>query len=248
MESHSGREAGAAGVLTMSKATLISRKRAIDETGARINLASVSNKLLFPAANWEPRPVLIETKGDAGQEAAAGSGGGSPKLPAGQGGRLQANAEKMAREQEELGGISLATKFIFATPAAGWFGCRYMKDTYMKKFYTDDWPRTPLGAIAFILVLGVIVDAFTDPWFAQYTDNFLSRFGRRKPFLLFSCLYLPIVMVFSFLPPGPVWDFSGDADYSSENVRNNYQMGIIIWYGIFHIGFKLADTLICKNG
>lgn len=69
-----------------------------------------------------------------------------------------------------------------------------------------------------------MVDAFTDPMFATLTDSCTSRYGRRKPFLWIAAVMCPLVMFMAYNPPeGPV--------------------AAGVWFGIFHILWKLCDTV-----
>jgi len=141
------------------------------------------------------------------------------------------------RHAENEGLLTLKSKMTIAVPYSGYYGANYLKVAYMKKFYTDDYPRANLGIMAVFLVIGVLVDAFTDPWFSNLTDNWVSKHGRRRPFIVMSAIYAPIVMLFAFLAP-PIFSTSDDK-YDKENVSGQWNA---VYFGIFHIGWKLADT------
>lgn len=121
------------------------------------------------------------------------------------------------------GRLPWRTIFLYSGPIFGWAALKYHKDLYMKKFYTDDYPAASLSLIALAQVISVLIDAFTDPGMAKLTDNWTGRWGRRKPFLCFSMFFVPTVFGLSWIVPGR-------------------EMAASIWYTIFHIGFKLADT------
>ena len=53
------------------------------------------------------------------------------------------------------GKLSLNTMLLWLVPNSGWACIRWMKSSYMKKFYVDDWPRADLGIISLFLVLAV---------------------------------------------------------------------------------------------
>lgn len=133
---------------------------------------------------------------------------------------------RLVTKEGHRGRIPFYRKAIWAFPAFGWFALKYFKTGYMHKFYLDDYPKASLGIIAFTGVLSVLIDAFTDPKMAGWTDNLRSRFGRRRPFVFASVFFVPFAMVLAWLPvlvpPG---------------------LGASLWYGVFHIMFKLADTL-----
>jgi Na+/melibiose symporter-like transporter len=60
-----------------------------------------------------------------------------------------------------------------------------------------------LGTTAFSLILlaGRITDGVSDPFFAFWTDNSWTRWGRRMPFLVLATLPLAAVCFFLWLPP-----------------------------------------------
>merc|ERR1712194_388555 len=88
--------------------------------------------------------------------------------------------------QGHRGTLPLRRKLLWAAPQFGWFALKYMKVGWMKKFYTDDYPRASLGIMAFSSVLSVLIDAFTDPKMAVWTDTLRSKYGRRRPFVFVS--------------------------------------------------------------
>lgn len=107
----------------------------------------------------------------------------------------------------------------------------------MKKFYTDDYPRASLGVMSFSLVLAVLIDAFSDPWFAGITDSHKSRFGRRKPFIKVCIVLVPLIFSLGFLPPEGLLDAVGATG------SNNRAVAAGIYFGVFHLLTKLMDTL-----
>jgi len=114
---------------------------------------------------------------------------------------------------------------LWAFPFFSWTAMKYHKIAFMKQFYTEDYPQASLGAIALAVVLSVLIDAFTDPKMAVWTDTLKSKWGRRRPFVFVSAFLVPLVFFLAWtplLPPG---------------------IGASIWFGILHLAFKLMDTL-----
>ena len=126
---------------------------------------------------------------------------------------------------DESGKLSTGYKALFASPMVGWFAMRYFKQSFMKIYYTDDYPAANLGWIAFFGVLGVLMDAFTDPLMAAITDSTTSKYGRRRPYMLGSSFYALVVLVLGFSCP-----------------RSLSGVSASVWYGCFHVAWKLADT------
>lgn len=61
-----------------------------------------------------------------------------------------------------------------------------------------------LGVLTLIGLIGFggrIVDACTDPWIANWSDNSGSKMGRRRPFMLASALPFALLSAAAFFPP-----------------------------------------------
>ena len=125
---------------------------------------------------------------------------------------------------DESGKLSTGYKALFASPMVGWFAMRYFKQSFMKIYYTDDYPAANLGWIAFFGVLGVLMDAFTDPLMAAITDSTTSKYGRRRPYMLGSSFYALVVLVLGFSCPRSLGQLC---------------VGLV---RCFHVAWKLADT------
>lgn len=138
---------------------------------------------------------------------------------------LPCGPEGEATEKANLWRLPKRSRLLWAWPAFGWYALKYMKIGYMKKFYTDDYPKASLGIIAFSGVLSVLIDAFTDPRMAIWTDTYPSQWGRRRPFIFAASFLVPVVFVLAWVPMVP----SGTA--------------ASIWFGVFHVLYKLMDTL-----
>ncbi len=63
-----------------------------------------------------------------------------------------------------------------------------------------------LGTITVFGLISLLVrffDAALDPWVARMSDNFSSRFGKRKPFMLFGAPLFAFSTLAFFMPPSP---------------------------------------------
>lgn len=66
--------------------------------------------------------------------------------------------------------------------------------------YVDHFKLAPaLAGVA--LFVPRFVDAITDPWIGNYSDNFVSRFGRRRPFIFIGTVLCSIIMPLLWTPP-----------------------------------------------
>jgi len=59
----------------------------------------------------------------------------------------------------------------------------------------------PIIWTGIILTAGRVFDAITDPLIGNYSDNFKSRWGRRKPFIIFGTPVMIIAFIFLWTPP-----------------------------------------------
>eukprot|EP00927_Polykrikos_kofoidii_P037934 TRINITY_DN32143_c0_g1_i1.p1 TRINITY_DN32143_c0_g1~~TRINITY_DN32143_c0_g1_i1.p1 ORF type:complete len:946 (+),score=118.02 TRINITY_DN32143_c0_g1_i1:261-2840(+) len=130
------------------------------------------------------------------------------------------------RKDGHRGRIPTRTKFLYSFPAFAWQAMNWQKSAHQKKFYIDDQPQANLGICTLFLVLAVLIDAFTDPKMAVLTDNCSSRFGRRRPFIALSAFFCPLMFLLSWTP---------------MVVKPGFQSAL--WFGVLHVGTKLADTL-----
>ena len=94
-------------------------------------------------------------------------------------------------------------------------------DTTLPKFFLN-----AALVMAIIRGIGTIVDAVTDPWVANLTDNCKSKLGRRIPFMRYSAIPYGLFCLLVFFPP-----------VQGTSVVN------AIWVGVMLILFYLFSTL-----
>lgn len=87
------------------------------------------------------------------------------------------------------------------------WGCGGLADNFMFNIlmmlglliYVDHFRLDPkLAGMA--LFVPRFIDAITDPWIGNYSDNFKSRWGRRKPFIFVGVLISAILLPFLWTP------------------------------------------------
>jgi GPH family glycoside/pentoside/hexuronide:cation symporter len=95
---------------------------------------------------------------------------------------------------------SFRTRLAYALPAFALAIIGIPVYVYIPKFYTD-----VVGidiAVAGALLFGVrLFDAVTDPLMGTLSDRTRSRFGRRRPFIMFGSLLIAVALIFLFNPP-----------------------------------------------
>ncbi|MBQ8278572.1 MAG: MFS transporter [Roseburia sp.] len=106
--------------------------------------------------------------------------------------------------------------------------------TYLLTFFIPTNANTTLpqffaGAalvMAIIRGIGTVVDAITDPWVANLTDNCKSKLGRRIPFMRWSAIPYGLCCLMIFFPP-----------VQGSSVVN------AIWVGVMLVLYYLFSTL-----
>ena len=106
--------------------------------------------------------------------------------------------------------------------------------TYLLTFFLPTKADTTLPqfflsaalVMAIIRGIGTVVDAVTDPWVANLTDNFKHKLGRRIPFMRLSAIPYGLCCLMIFFPP----------------VRGTSYVNAV-WVGVLLILYYLFSTL-----
>ena len=106
--------------------------------------------------------------------------------------------------------------------------------TYLLTFFIPTNANTTLPqffvnatlVMAIILGIGTIVDAVTDPWVANLTDNCKSKLGRRIPFMRWAAIPYALCCLLIFFPP-----VKGTSGLNA------------VWVGVMLILYYLFSTL-----
>ena len=106
--------------------------------------------------------------------------------------------------------------------------------TYLLTFFiptnaNTTLPRFFLNAaliMAIIRGIGTIVDAITDPWVANLTDNCKHKLGRRIPFMRWSAIPYGMCCLMIFFPP-----------------VNGTSFVNAVWVGVFLVLYYTAYTI-----
>ena len=106
--------------------------------------------------------------------------------------------------------------------------------TYLLTFFIPTNANTTLPQfflnaaliMAAIRGVGTIVDAITDPWVANLTDNCKHKLGRRIPFMRWSAIPYGLCCLMIFFPP-----------------VNGTSMVNAVWVGVLLILYYLFSTL-----
>ncbi len=129
------------------------------------------------------------------------------------------------------GRMPLAARLLFASGSLGGSALGRTRDLWLIFFYLGDADgdlerRGAALAIAAVLVIGRLIEAFDDPLIGYWSDRTRSRWGRRIPFVLAATPFMAILFVFLWMPPNP-----------GETMGNVIYLFAIFWF------FNLFSTL-----
>lgn len=107
--------------------------------------------------------------------------------------------------------------------------------TYLLTFFIPTNSNTTLPQfflnaaliMALIRGMGTVVDAITDPWVANLSDNCKSKLGRRIPFMRYAAIPYGLFCLLVFFPP-----------VQGASLVN------AVWVGLMLILYYLASTFI----
>jgi len=105
--------------------------------------------------------------------------------------------------------LSLFQKITFATGECGNSILNISFVLWSMYFYAPPedeksmFPLVPVALAGIAMSAGRVVDAVTDPLVAYWSDRCNSRWGRRKPFVIFAAPALFLVFFFLWMPPTP---------------------------------------------
>src|ERR1051325_1195296 len=71
---------------------------------------------------------------------------------------------------------------------------------YQTRFYTDT-AGISSGAVSYMLFLLRIVDAFVDPFVGGFSDRTRSRWGKFRPWILFTALPFGLIFWLAYFTP-----------------------------------------------
>lgn len=121
--------------------------------------------------------------------------------------------------------IPTSVKILYSLPSFGKMSCLVILNIHALLYYES------IGAgllyLSFFVALARACEIILKPLIGHLSDETKSPLGRRKPFMLFGCLFYSIFLVLLFTPP-------------SMRTGNIY---ISIWFGTFYVLFFIADTI-----
>ncbi|MEN8250265.1 MAG: MFS transporter [Bacteroidota bacterium] len=96
--------------------------------------------------------------------------------------------------------LSKWTLTAYAAPVVA-TSIMHMPSVYIIPAFYAKYTEVSLAAIATVLLFGRIFDAISDPLIGFLSDRTRSRFGKRKPWMMFGTPIAMVAIIFVFMPP-----------------------------------------------
>lgn len=107
---------------------------------------------------------------------------------------------------------------------------------YIPAFYSQNLGLS-LAVVGALIAASRLTDVVTDPAIGIASDRWRTRFGRRKPWMVFGMPLKLLALWMLFVPDssfaGSVWSFMG-----GETISNLY---LFVWISLLYLGFTLMD-------
>ncbi len=107
---------------------------------------------------------------------------------------------------------------------------------YIPAFYSENLGLS-LAAVGTLIALSRLTDVVTDPMIGIFSDRWRTRFGRRKPWIVFGMPVMMLSLWMLFVPDSSfaiaVWGMLG-----GEGISNLY---LFVWISALYLGFTLMD-------
>ncbi len=128
--------------------------------------------------------------------------------------------------------LSLWRIFLYSNASAGLNILSITVSTWLLYFYApppDSGRPTYIPAVTMgiLMLIATFWDALIDPFIGHYSDTLRSRFGRRRPFLMFATPFILLGVILIWTPPSA----------TSYAVNAVYFLVIIL---IYHTSFSLV--------
>jgi Na+/melibiose symporter-like transporter len=108
---------------------------------------------------------------------------------------------------------------------------------YVPAFYSENFGLS-LAAVGALIALSRLTDVVTDPLIGILSDRWQTRFGRRKPWMLFGTPLKVLALWMLFVPDSALATAVWGALGGSGGVTNLY---LFVWISALYLGFTLVD-------
>lgn len=113
--------------------------------------------------------------------------------------------------------LPLRVKLSYGAPSFAGAGMAIPIAIHLTIFYSDTI-LVPLGLIALIKAVARALDALTDPFMGWLTDSTRSRWGRRRPWILFGAPAAALSFYLMFTPPEGIIGANATAWFASTYI------------------------------
>lgn len=107
---------------------------------------------------------------------------------------------------------------------------------YIPAFYSQNLGLS-LAAVGTLIALSRLTDVVTDPAIGVLSDRWRTRFGRRKPWMVFG-MPLKVLSLWMLFVPDSAFAASLWAAMGGESISNLY---LFVWISLLYLGFTLVD-------
>jgi GPH family glycoside/pentoside/hexuronide:cation symporter len=103
--------------------------------------------------------------------------------------------------------LTMKRTLLYSSASAGLNIMAISVSTWMLYFYSPppDSGRhiyLPITLVGVLMTITSLWDAIIDPFIGHFSDVTRSRWGRRRPYILFATPLTAILLIFVFTPPG----------------------------------------------
>lgn len=128
--------------------------------------------------------------------------------------------------------LSLGRTLLYSSASAGLNIMGITASTWLLYFYSPppDSGRPvylPIALVGVLMTISTLWDAFIDPFIGHWSDMLRSRWGRRRPFLIFAAPVAAIALILIWTPPAT----------GSTPLYALYFLGVIL---LFYTAFSLV--------
>ncbi len=107
---------------------------------------------------------------------------------------------------------------------------------YIPAFYSQNLGLS-LAAVGALIALSRITDVFTDPLIGVASDRWQTRFGRRKPWMVFG-MPLKLLSLWMLFVPNSAFATNLWHALGGETISNLY---LFVWISLLYLGFTFVD-------
>lgn len=127
-------------------------------------------------------------------------------------------------DEQYFGKVSTLQKVLITMPGLPYAAMTILREGTLTLLYTNDYPHAAASAIALMNSLEIMIDVPWDPFLANWSDNFRTKFcgfwmGRRRPFMIVGSF---LILWLSKLLIEPPMDLSAEPPEGAGIGKHSY--------------------------